>query len=808
AEVERLLLDLPVAAEVPVGPLSREECLDLVAATFAAEPDVVRDFVGWLFERTRGNPFFMAEVLGSLVQSGRLRREGDRWMGWDVSYAEVPASIREGVEARLRALGERAGEVAAVAAVMSRGVTHARLRAVSGLNELELVEAVEELEVAGILREAEQGGGIAYEFTHPLVQESIYAGLGLARTRLLHRRVAEVLEAEGSAEDERLEELAYHFSRGDDGQVAPRVVHYLCAAGRQAAARRADREAARFLRAAADRLEAMPDRSAVGEVCAGLEETLARVYQRLGRYPLAARYWTRALADAEGGGDAPRQARIHLRLAQAAYWEGRYDAALEACARGIEVAEGAGQDALEAHLHTLRGICLQALGRDEAEAEMLAALELAERIADPRALARAHRALMILHTWTGHADRVREHGARAIELARRGGDRNVEFWATWALAVMEGLLGDIPTMERHVAVCERLADELRSPVLRLWTQEVVIEHAAASGDWDRGIALGERAVADARDHGQTALLPRLLVWVALIYLGRGDTERGEAYVDEAWELSGAAGEGPYDIHRVVPAHIGRAALLVHQRRFREAIDVGERGLAIAEHSGYVIWALHRLLPHIAEAYFWLNDVDGARAIGERMRRYSEGLGHRLGNAWTLGFQALEVWHRGDPKGGAVLLRQAAEALEAVPMIPDAVRLRRQLAGRLADIGDREGALAELRHVHRIFVRMGAEGELKKTRDQFRELGARPPSLGGSEGLPLTDRELEIARLVAAHKSNKAIARELGISPRTVGTHLSNIFQKLDLHSRDELADYLRESGAQALLDLPIPPTAD
>jgi len=96
-------------------------------------------------------------------------------------------------------------------------------------------------------------------------------------------------------------------------------------------------------------------------------------------------------------------------------------------------------------------------------------------------------------------------------------------------------------------------------------------------------------------------------------------------------------------------------------------------------------------------------------------------------------------------------------------------------------------------VHEVFQRIGAEPELKKTRGMFRELDTRPPSISkGSGAEALSQRELEIARLVARRKSNKAIAKELGISPRTVSTHLSNTFQRLEIGSRGELADYARE----------------
>ena len=130
---------------------------------------------------------------------------------------------------------------------------------------------------------------------------------------------------------------------------------------------------------------------------------------------------------------------------------------------------------------------------------------------------------------------------------------------------------------------------------------------------------------------------------------------------------------------------------------------------------------------------------------------------------------------------------------ASAVVKEAARLRRQLAGRLADPGKRDAALEELRRVHDVFQRIGAKPERKKTRGMFRELDTRPPSTSQGKGAEaLSQRELEIARLVAQRKSNKAIAKALGISPRTVSTHLSNAFQKLEIGSRGELADYARD----------------
>jgi DNA-binding NarL/FixJ family response regulator len=149
----------------------------------------------------------------------------------------------------------------------------------------------------------------------------------------------------------------------------------------------------------------------------------------------------------------------------------------------------------------------------------------------------------------------------------------------------------------------------------------------------------------------------------------------------------------------------------------------------------------------------------------------------------------------DYAAAAPALRSGAEALEAIPWLLDAARVRRNLAQVLAQMGDLDGATRELRRAHDAFVRMRAEVELNITRDVIRELGLRPPARTAAAGLgALTGREVDVARLAASRKSNKEIASALGISPRTVSTHLSSIFLKLEVASRGELADVARRQG--------------
>ena len=340
---------------------------------------------------------------------------------------------------------------------------------------------------------------------------------------------------------------------------------------------------------------------------------------------------------------------------------------------------------------------------------------------------------------------------------------------------------------------ERLNEEVASPLLGLAIAEVHVEYAFGTGSWDTALAVGERAIKLGRSLNQHALLPRLLVWTGLVHLGRDAAEQARQYLEEAWTLSGAGAEGTVrDVHAIVPAYIGVASRHIALGELDDAVRVAEAGLAIVDRTGYRTWAGHRLLPVLAEAHLIRRDLAGARAVGARLRQEAQAMDDPLAHAWADACDALALWLGGAGQEGAAALQGAAKKLEAIPFLPDALRLRRRLAACLADLGDRDGAVHELRRIHEGFARLGAERELEKTRRALHEVGSRPPARSAGPGAAsLTGRELQIVRLIAARKSNKAIARELGISVRTVDTHLSNIFRKLAVSSRAELVDVAR-----------------
>jgi DNA-binding CsgD family transcriptional regulator len=110
---------------------------------------------------------------------------------------------------------------------------------------------------------------------------------------------------------------------------------------------------------------------------------------------------------------------------------------------------------------------------------------------------------------------------------------------------------------------------------------------------------------------------------------------------------------------------------------------------------------------------------------------------------------------------------------------------------IARIGLREGDRVQIGPSVAFRFTVRAAGELRASAAAAAEA---PPETRGQADVPLTARELEIARLVVEGMSNDQIAARLHVSSRTVGTHLANVYRRLEIHTRAELTRLIVERG--------------
>jgi len=153
---------------------------------------------------TGGNPFFIKEFMREVQGTENL----------DAASISVPSSVSLLIKNRLKGLDKGQQELLQTCAVLGQYFSYDLLKGVAGIDENELVNALDGLIACKVLEERTRGQAINYAFTHSLLGEVIYDGLSVARKRLLHAKAGENLEHlfEGRLE-QAVYQLAYHYSR-------------------------------------------------------------------------------------------------------------------------------------------------------------------------------------------------------------------------------------------------------------------------------------------------------------------------------------------------------------------------------------------------------------------------------------------------------------------------------------------------------------------------------------------------------------------------------------------------------------------
>lgn len=234
----------------------------LVAAAAGHDlDDRARDLARALHRTTGGNPFFAAEVLLHLVETGVVYEQDGRWTSdaADPSRITLPESVKDVVERRLNRLSDVALDVLRAGAVAGSEFDHAVVSEASGVEPTALPGAVEEILSTGLLEER-PGPRLGYSFAHALVASTILEGLPVARRAELHRLTAEAIEAVRAPRlDEHAAELAHHHAEAARAGGDPtRAIEWLSRAGEAAAASHAREEAAEHYERALDLADLHP----------------------------------------------------------------------------------------------------------------------------------------------------------------------------------------------------------------------------------------------------------------------------------------------------------------------------------------------------------------------------------------------------------------------------------------------------------------------------------------------------------------------------------------------------------------------
>jgi ABC-type transport system substrate-binding protein/class 3 adenylate cyclase len=185
-----------------------------------------------ILEHADGNPFFLEELVRSLIDAGALSPLDDGWRFDHEVTIEVPPTVEKVILARIDRLRRPARDALMAASVLGRRFGLPLLGAVATGDEDEVRPLLTELQRADLIREGRRWPEPEYRFKHALIQETAYRTLVTAERERLHRRAAEWLETRYlGAEDDVAGLLAHHWLGASDREHAAR---YLARAGDRA----------------------------------------------------------------------------------------------------------------------------------------------------------------------------------------------------------------------------------------------------------------------------------------------------------------------------------------------------------------------------------------------------------------------------------------------------------------------------------------------------------------------------------------------------------------------------------------------
>lgn len=202
----------------------------------------------------------------------------------------------------------------------------------------------------------------------------------------------------------------------------------------------------------------------------------------------------------------------------------------------------------------------------------------------------------------------------------------------------------------------------------------------------------------------------------------------------------------------------------------------------------------RLIPAFVEISIAHRDLEEAQRGSDELQAIAAKCDTEVLRAMAAHARGSVLLAQGDAQGAVAPLRLAFQVWQHAGAPYVAARIRAELACAYRALGDEDGARLERDAAREVFERLGAAADLTALDAHAapRPTASRGKSLGPEHGL--TARELEVLRLVASGKTNKAIAKQLFLSEKTVDRHVSNIFAKVNVASRAAATAYAYENG--------------
>ncbi|HLK78134.1 MAG TPA: AAA family ATPase [Streptosporangiaceae bacterium] len=759
-ELRARLLGQRLAEEIRLPRLGLDQTA-AVASAILGRPAPAQ-VVAAVHERSDGIPLHVEEFLAAIDEDALTPKSSVA-----VRSAAVPDTLGDAVLSRARQLAPRTRQVASAAAVIGRSLDFDLLTAITDVSPDEVAAALRELRDAYFILPGSDT--VSFDFRHALIRDALYADTDLPTRRRLHERVARTAAERGY----RGAFISAHFEQA--GCPGPAYEH-AAAAAVEAALMSAHGEALDLYRRAVRNLPAglaALDRAALfaalGDEAAATDDNTA-----------AAQAYRAAHELATDAGDVRAVAVLAPRMAAVAHLLGEgLDARLSTLQAALDSLDAVvGADRERARLRSAMAAAYLLDDRlDEAVIHGEFSRAESQRLGDDEAALNSAATLGTVLVFVGRMD----EGWRLLEdaIARAVGTQQ-EVEAARGYRLIGSAASELVEYDRG----ERwLADGIRyAEQAELWNHRHFmasnLAHVQwATGQWAAATQTAQQALADGRGGITTRITAQYVL--GFLAMGRGDWTTAETLLREAL----AQAEEMAELNRLSPPLWGLAEAALCRGDYSTAVTLCERGYqASAGVTGaaylfpYLLTGARAYLAHgdIAAAGNWSDRVAAVlttRAIPGTLPAISHGRG-------------LILLARGELSAARQELESASEGWQTRRRFWEGTWARLDLA-QAAVKARRRGEAAILSDEARTIAAAAGATTVIDAADQLTASSGR--GWQAEPWHPLSEREFEVAQLVAVGLTNRQIAERLFLAPKTISAHITHILTKLGAARRTEIA---------------------
>jgi tetratricopeptide (TPR) repeat protein len=516
--------------DIQLQNLSLSVAQNMLASLLKTEtipPDLKR----WVQNKAEGNPFYLEELVNSLIESETLARDNGNWkLTRSLAESDIPSSLHGLITGRLDRLDQQTKRILQKASVIGRDFLYEILKSVTELEE-RIDGELSQLERLDLIRTRSLQPDIEYMFKHALTQEIVYNGLLKKQRREIHEQIAQVIE---NVFKDRLAEfnetLAYHYARG---QSDTKAIDYLVKSGEKSLARYAVEEAHQYFRKAYDILASREELSeAEKNILIDILNSWGSVFYYLGEFRECIDIFKSHQDMAESLQDKARAGMFYVWFGTAHYMAGITKDGYEYLCKALKLGQSAGDQKVVGYACTwLTWTCAE-LGFF---AEGIGYGERAQKIAesypsDQYLYFKSLGGLCLIYFYIGDTGRIFEGAKRLLEYGEKNANSRSKVVGYWMEAFGHQAAGDMKSAQKS---SEKAMEVALDPFYANFPNLLLGAASFFNGQLQKAEEALQSSLKFGEKHGEGQMSVVCQCFMAPILIAKGEMQQGTNLMEDA-----------------------------------------------------------------------------------------------------------------------------------------------------------------------------------------------------------------------------------------------------------------------------------